>query len=182
MAAPEANAPKYPYEPCKLYDFGGDIDKRWSVEYYVYNRDQAKLVRGRVTGFNRIKTVRARKAAARELMQQIDELLRQGYTEGSPTPKIDTAQIGVTFNLESFTLKQALIYFINHKNAATALGGSQTLSEEYRKGYARISESMFASYRTFHRLVVEWLSENKWEALLLSQCNLQVVQHFFLYL
>jgi hypothetical protein len=63
MAAPEANAPKYPYEPCKLYDFGGDIDKRWSVEYYVYNRDQAKLVRRRVTGFNRIKTVRARKAA-----------------------------------------------------------------------------------------------------------------------
>jgi hypothetical protein len=57
--------------------------------------------------------------------------------------------------------------------------GSKTLSEEYRKGYARISENMFASYKTFYRLVVEWLSENKWEALLLSQCNLQVVQHFF---
>lgn len=53
------------------------------VEYYVYNRDQDKIVRRRFSGFNRIKTVRARKAAARELMQQIDELLRQGYTEGS---------------------------------------------------------------------------------------------------
>jgi hypothetical protein len=42
-------------------------------------------------------------------MQQIDELLRQGYTEGSPTPKIDTSQIGVTFDLESFTLKQAIL-------------------------------------------------------------------------
>jgi hypothetical protein len=31
----------------------------------------------------------------------------------------------VTFDLESFTLKQALIYFINHKNAATALGRQQ---------------------------------------------------------
>jgi integrase len=173
---------KYPFQPCKLYDSGGDVSKQWVVEYYVFNRDEDKLVRRRVSGFNRIKTVRARKAAARELMQQIDELLRQGYTEGSATPKIDTTQIGVTFDLETFTLKQALIYFINHKNAATALGGSKTLSEEYRKGYARISENMFASYKTFYRLVVEWLSENKWDALLLSQCNLQVVQHFFLYL
>jgi hypothetical protein len=57
-----------------LYDCGGDVSKRWIVEYYVYNRDQAKLVRRKVSGFNRVKTLRARKAAAKELMQQIDDL------------------------------------------------------------------------------------------------------------
>jgi hypothetical protein len=65
---------KYPFQPCKLYDSGGDVSKQWVVKYYVFNRDEDKLVRRRVSGFNRIKTVRARKAAARELMQQIDAL------------------------------------------------------------------------------------------------------------
>ena len=82
MSKVTSDPAKYPYELCKLYDCGGDVNKRWIVEYYIYNRDQAKLVRRRVSGFNRVKTLRARKAAARELMQQIDELLRQGYTEG----------------------------------------------------------------------------------------------------
>lgn len=58
-------------------------------------------------------------------MQQIDGLLRQGYTEGSPTPKINTTQIGVTFNLETFTLKQALVYFINHIERRYRLGWQQ---------------------------------------------------------
>ncbi len=46
----------------------------------------------------------------------------------------------------------------------------------------RISGNTFASCKTFCRLVAAWLPENKWEALLLSQCKLKVVQHFFLYL
>jgi hypothetical protein len=115
MSKINSDQAKYPYELCKLYDCGGDVSKRWIVEYYVYTRDEAKLVRRKASGFNRTKPIRARKAAAKELMQQIDDLLRQGYTEGSATPKTDTSQIGVTFDLETFTLKQALIYFINHK-------------------------------------------------------------------
>jgi hypothetical protein len=74
MSKVTSDPAKYPFQVCKLYDCGGDVSKRWIVEYYVYNRDQAKLVRRKVSGFNRVKTLRARKAAAKELMQQIDDL------------------------------------------------------------------------------------------------------------
>ncbi len=106
----------------------------------------------------------------------------RGIRKANASPKIDTAQIGVSFDLSTFTLRQAIIYFINHKNAATAIGGRKTLVEEYRQGQARISQNMHSSYKTFYRLVSEWLTENKWEDLLLSQCNLKVATHFFLYL
>ncbi len=112
MSKSDTTTAKYPFHACKLYDSGGDVSKQWVVEYYVYNRDQDKLVRRRVSGFNRIKTVRARKAAARELMQQIDELLRQGYTEGGKETLSDSLaflqESEADFNLSTFTLRQAV--------------------------------------------------------------------------
>ncbi len=66
MTKSDKASAKYPFQPCKLYDLCGDVSKQWVVEYYVFNRDKNKLVRRRVIGFNRIKTVRAGRAAARE--------------------------------------------------------------------------------------------------------------------
>ncbi len=106
MSKVTSDQTKYPFEPCKLYDFGGDVNKRWSIEYYIYNRDQAKLVRRKVSGFNRVKTLRARKAAAKELMQQIDDLLRQGYTEGGQETLSDSLaflqESEADFNLSTY--------------------------------------------------------------------------------
>ena len=114
MSKVTSDSAKYPYELCKLFDCGGDVSKRWIVEYYIYNRDQAKLVRRKVSGFNRVKTLRARKAAAKELMQQIDELLRQGYTEGGQETLSDSLaflqESEADFNLSTFTLRQAVVY------------------------------------------------------------------------
>ena len=186
MSKSDTATAKYPFQACKLYDSGGDVNKQWVVEYYVYNRDQDKLVRRRVSGFNRVKTARARKAAARELMQQIDELLRQGYTEGGLEALSDSLaflqESEADFNLSTFTLRQAVVYFINYKNAATLKNKADRLEENYREGLARIKKNTFDAYRTFLKVLSAWLDEHKLNKLLLAQCNVKVVHQFFTHL
>jgi|GEM_PF-5369059 len=160
MSKVTSDQTKYPFEPCKLYDFGGDVNKRWSIAYYIYNRDQNKLVRRRISGFNRIKSARTRKAAARELMQQIDDLLRQRYTEGGQEALSDSLaflqESEADFNLSTFTLRQAVIYFINYKNAATLKNKADRMEENYREGLARIKKNTFDTYKTFLNLQQEF--------------------------
>ncbi len=56
-------------------------------------------------------------------MQQIDELLRQSYTEDGKETLSDSLaflqEAEADFNLSTFTLRQAVVYFINYKNVAT---------------------------------------------------------------
>lgn len=62
MSKEEHSNQKYPYERCRLFDYEGDISKRWEIEYYVYNRDLGQKVRRKVSAFNRIKSLRARRS------------------------------------------------------------------------------------------------------------------------
>lgn len=52
---------------CKLYDFGGDTSKRWSIEYYDA-AGKRHIVSG---GINRIKGENERRAAAAQYMTQL---------------------------------------------------------------------------------------------------------------
>jgi integrase len=139
-----------------------------------------------VSGFNRIKPARARKAAARELMQQIDELLRQGYTEGGQEALSDSLaflqESEADFNLSTFTLRQAVVYFINYKNSATLKNKADGLEENYREGLARIKKNTFDAYKTFLKVLSAWMEEHKLNKLLLAQCNVKVVHQFFTHL
>ncbi len=148
---------RHPYELCKLYDCEGNIKKRWVIEYYVYNRDVKKKVRRRISGINRIKTLKERREAAKELMQEINQLLIQGYTEGGSQKGIFQADTQV------YTLKEAFTHFLLIKDTA-------------------IKKNTAASYRSTQRIFCSWLDSKGLGELALGDFNVTIAYSFFDYL
>jgi integrase len=68
----------YPYKLCEIRDRGGDLGKRWYVEFYVYDIATHKLVRKQDYSINTHKTSKARMMAAMKIKQVVDARLQSG--------------------------------------------------------------------------------------------------------
>lgn len=69
----------YPFRLSKLYDYGGDVSRRWVMVYYAYNVATGKLQRCKDYSMNQHKTLRERRRYCAWLGQSIDYNLMQGY-------------------------------------------------------------------------------------------------------
>ncbi|AWL07992.1 hypothetical protein HME7025_00107 [Aquirufa nivalisilvae] len=68
----------YPYKLCKIRDYDKSLDKVWHVEYYIWDINEKKIHRRRVT-LNQ-KRAKDRYAYAKEVIEEIDPLLKAGGT------------------------------------------------------------------------------------------------------
>jgi hypothetical protein len=85
---------------------------------------------------NKYPTKTQRMKVAKQKLQEIRDLLAQGYTAGKSTVVDQTA---TKFDLKHFTLRQALNHFCNYKNATTQNDSLNVLEEKYNEQGARIS-------------------------------------------
>jgi len=69
----------YPYKKARLVDCDGDISKRWYIEFYAWDVQQDKLLRKRFYEINNLDTIKDRRAYARRIIGEINELLKDGY-------------------------------------------------------------------------------------------------------
>lgn len=76
----------YPYRKSVLVDYGGDMTKRWYVEYYMWDQDEEKLKRHRnYKYFDKCKTVQDRYKVARKKMATIDSVIP--FTASTKRPR-----------------------------------------------------------------------------------------------
>jgi hypothetical protein len=96
------------YDPSmepRLFDGGGDITKRWYIDYRIWDTDKGQFVRKQYTGMNKYPTKTGRMKVAKQKLQEIRDLIAQGYRAGKSTVVDQTAS---KFDLKHFTLRQAL--------------------------------------------------------------------------
>ena len=79
---------KYPYELARLNDAGGDISKRWCIDFYCWDVAKNKLVRKRKWIAASFKTKPQRLTEAKRLIKAINKLLLDGYHLGTTSVKI----------------------------------------------------------------------------------------------
>jgi integrase len=69
-----------PFRECKLKDAGGDLKKRWHIEYYAFDADSNILVRRRQYMPAELKTKSERVRFFQEFKADVDTQLREGKT------------------------------------------------------------------------------------------------------
>jgi hypothetical protein len=64
-----------------VYDAGGDVSKKWFIEFYIKNPKNGKFERQRIyRGINKFHTLKERKKAANEVCNFWTEKLKSGWT------------------------------------------------------------------------------------------------------
>lgn len=83
---------KYPHKLGKLVDHGGDMSKRWYVEFYVWSRAKKKLIRRRwYQKFDQFTTYKERRAYGLEMVKDLNRVLPYSFAE-SPAEKLERNQ------------------------------------------------------------------------------------------
>lgn len=70
-----------PFKGARLYDAGGDLIKRWFVEFYVWDTRKGRRVRKRYYQINQYETVEERRADP-EMQEMLEELIEKEKTIG----------------------------------------------------------------------------------------------------
>jgi hypothetical protein len=171
------------YEP-RLYDAGGDITKRWVIDYRIWHVGKQAFVRKQYTGMNSYLTLKTRYAAAYEALREIKRMVKEGYTVGEVHSETASEAPAAPdpFDLQVFTLEQALTYFLNYKNATVLANEHRQLAVAYNEGLARISKNTFANYKTLRSLVLQWLQLEGTPDMLLATFKRKECDRFFLHL
>lgn len=98
--------PNYPFREAILSDAGGDLSKKWIVNYYVWSERKNELVRKR-TEFNQA-TKKERYEQAKELIKTINEALHDGgFIDEIAVPKTELSK--------KTSLEDAIKFFLNAK-------------------------------------------------------------------
>jgi integrase len=96
----------------KLYDYHGDIKKKWSLVYYVYSEGQNKLIRKFDYGINQFDTAKERYLYAPKRILEINKLLKSGYyikSENKPVKITIKKAFDDVWSFKKQTLKQRSI-------------------------------------------------------------------------
>jgi integrase len=163
------------YKP-RLYHGGWDVSVRWYIDFRIWDTDKKKFVRRQYTGMNKHKTLVKRKEAALAALDEIEELLKEGVAIGTPS---DTPQN--RFDLERFTMREAITYYLNYKNDTLAGNEEKTLVIQYNQGRAMVSKNTFKTNRILFKLLTDYLAKNKQQNILLKNFSDDVCHRFFQY-
>jgi hypothetical protein len=99
------------YEP-RLADHGGDMSKRWYIDYRIWNTDKNMFVRKQYTGMNKFKSYTARRKAAAKKLAEIKQLILEGFTAGKKDPLL--------FDVHNKVLSEAFEFVISSKRGDTS--------------------------------------------------------------
>ena len=109
----------------KLNNRGGDLDKRWYIEYYLWNEAEERLERQQQFVPSTLKTAKQRRSWATSAITEITDLMRQGYIyttekekkeskkKGSDVEKSDSSE--ERLSVDSTTTKESTIVTVETK-------------------------------------------------------------------
>lgn len=120
-----------PFKPAKLYAAGGDITKRWYIEfYYLYpgSPDTYKRFKEPL-GINRIKTYQERMIYGHEAVRFVNEKLQAGFNPFTALRSQPTTQ-----------LQLGLLSQLQHIKTLLSKHASQSQINTYTEMYNRISQ------------------------------------------
>lgn len=103
--------PKPPYEPARLVNGDKPLTTRWYIVFRAWDANKECLVRKRDYSINQIKTLGARREAARKKIAKINLLLDAGYHVDPKEKKKQDVKISVN-NTGDFTITQAFNYIL----------------------------------------------------------------------
>ncbi len=126
---------KFPYRECTLFDHNGNPEKRWTIEFYVWNTLVQKLQRKRVEEeINREPDPNIRRKKAYQLIAEIDKMLEDGWiiSEGKDeiSEPLTIESIQNEVNFETSTFIEAVIFYMDVKKSTirmTSYGEYETL-------------------------------------------------------
>lgn len=133
-----------------IYDAGGDISKKWFIEFYVRNPRTGRMERQRMSkGINKHHTLKQRQAAAEEMRQHWTDKLKAGWS-----PFTDELTI-YDDNLQYQT-------FIKNYHTTKAQNGTfKYYASKYIDSIrSEIEDTTVSTYRSKMRLFDAWL-QNK---------------------
>lgn len=104
----------YPNRKAVLKDCGGDVSKRWYIEFYIWNIDYQRLDRVReYAGFSKWKTAEGKRIYAKDRIRKINAKLRYVAVMEMPYPNyIQEQEKKEVFN-KTYTLKTAISHIIS---------------------------------------------------------------------
>ncbi|GAA4352943.1 hypothetical protein GCM10023185_13090 [Hymenobacter saemangeumensis] len=118
------------YEP-RLADHGGDMSKRWFIDYRIWDSDKQAYVRKQYTGMNKYTTLRERQRVAKKKLAEIKALLAQGYTAGAaPT-------VAAGLDIHKGTVLEAVQIVMFNKTSS----GPGRSGEDYQRLVKRLQEN-----------------------------------------
>lgn len=155
-----------------VYDAGGDLSKKWFIEFYVRNPRTGRMERQRISkGINKFHTLKERKAAAEEMRQHWTEKLRAGW---SP------------FTDESIIYDDNLQYqtFIKSYRVAKSRNGTfRFYASKYIDSiFNEVEETTISTYRSKLRLFDAWLEGEQMNDADISCITWNVMVKFFLFI
>ena len=162
--APKATT-NYPFRHARLATRKGDLNKRWYVEFYVYDLAKGEMIRKMEYGkINLYATASGRRIQANKIITQINALLEQGYVVNSDlNEKVVKLQIREQIKKETYTFGQGLHYALSIK-----------------KG--EVNDSSWREYRAALNVLSKYLKSRGTWSINIAQVNHQVVNSLFNYL
>jgi len=151
-----------------IYDAGGDLLKKWFIEFYVKNPQTGRFERQRISkGINKYHSLKERRKAAKEMCKHWREKLRAGWTP---------------FKDESVIYDDNLQYqtFIkNYRKSKSQNGTLKFYSSKYLDSIKEdVEDSTLATYRSKLRLFDAWLEGEGINHVDISAINQSIVAKF----
>jgi len=122
----DLSIPKKLYSEPKIYDAGGDLKKRWYVYFSYRNPKTGRLERQApvYADLQRYKTLRERRAAARNLREAVASVLSQGYDPfmDEKTGRVRVVTATPVDQVQQMTVDQAFDFVLDLKRPAYGTG------------------------------------------------------------
>lgn len=146
------------YKLCVIRDYDKSLDKVWHVEYYIFDTITEKIKRRRVTLSQ--DTAKKRYAFAKEVIADIDPLLKKGYVLNPRNPIQETTP-------DKITIKSKIIEAC-----------------EYFKQYSKtiVKPRTYEVYCTDIKRFTDFIAKKELEKLTLEKFTAMHAQDFFDYL
>lgn len=156
----------------KLFDYNGDLSKKWYVYFSVVNPRTNKLEPKKIyKGLHSKKTHQQRYQAAQEIILQYTQLIKAGYN-----PFVDDDNAIYTDNLQYHAAAQ--VYTQHRKSHKTF----NFYASSFLEKFSGLENSTLHTYKSKLRTFNNWLTGQNMNMLEISAINNHVVLNFFNYL
>ena len=155
-----------------VYNAGGDLSKKWFIEFYVRNSRTGRLERQRkARGINKYHTFKERTQAAQKMKQYWTDKLKAGWTP------FTNELVVYDDNLEYQTVVK------NYRAAKSRNGTWRFFASKFLDSIKnKVEESTVSTYRSKLRMFDAWLEGQDMNDADISAVSHKVVVNFFLFL
>ncbi|NLO02845.1 MAG: hypothetical protein GX126_11125, partial [Bacteroidales bacterium] len=155
-----------------IYDAGGDLSKKWFIEFYVRNPRTGFMERQRKSkGINKFHTIKARQAAAEKMRHYWSDRLKAGWS-----PFTDELII-YEDNLEYQT------FIKKYRTSKSKNGTFRYFASQYLDTIqSEVEDNTISTYRSKLRMFDAWLEDHQLSDADISVINQPLMEKFMLFI